>query len=212
MAWFMRRDAWGGGRSVQLGSHAAGRVLAGPGLFWTLRLVGLAVFVVLVAIGLFGPQQPFKNITPIAVWVLWWVGFAYLAAFVGNFWPLVNPWLTVYDLVRWGRPAARPVTVYPDRWGIAPAVLLLAGFVAMELAWTKSEVPRALALAMLGYSALTWTGMAVFGRDQWLARGEVFSVYFGVLGRFAPLTVRSGPHRLVLGRPLAIGLLVKRPA
>ena len=212
MAWFMRRGVSAAGRTVEPDGLGASRVPIGPVLSWTIRLSALTSFAVLVAIGLFGPQQPFKNIMPIAVWVLWWVGFAYLAAFVGNFWPLVNPWLTVYDLVRWGRPAPRPVTVYPDRWGIAPAVLLLAGFVAMELAWTKSEVPRALALAMLGYSALTWTGMAVFGRDQWLARGEVFSVYFGVLGRFAPLTVRSGPDRLVLGRPFAIGLLVKRPA
>jgi hypothetical protein len=211
MAWFMRRDAWGGGRTVQLGSQAAGRVLAGPALFWTLRLVGLAVFVLLVAIGLFGPQQPFKNITPIAVWVFWWVGFAYLAVFVGNPWPLANPWATVYDLARLGRPPARPIVEYPARWGTAPAVLLLGTFVAMELVWSQSEVPRPLALAMLGYSGFTWIAMAVFGRDEWLARGEVFSVYFGVLGRFAPLTVEENPHPGLVARPFAVGLLVEQP-
>ena len=212
MAWFMRRGASPAGRTAEAGDPASDRVSIGPALSWTLRLFALTLFTLLLAIGLFGPQQPFKNITPIAVWVLWWVGFAYLAAFVVNLWPLVNPWLTVYDLVRGGRPPARPIAVYRARWGIAPAVLLLAAFVAMELAWDQSEVPRSLALAMLGYSALTWIGMAVFGRDQWLARGEVFSVYFAVLGRFAPLTLTSGPHRLLVARPFAVGLLVKRPA
>jgi hypothetical protein len=201
MAWFIRRGASLGGRTVELDRPATDRMPATASLSWTLRLLALAVFVLLVTIGLFGPQQPFKNITPIAVWVLWWVGFAYLAAFGGDLWPLVNPWATVYDLIRRGRPPARPIAVYRARWGSAPAVLLLTVFVAMELAWSQSEVPRSLAVAMLGYSALTWIAMAVFGRNEWLARGELFSVYFGVLGRFAPLTVRSNPRRCLVARP-----------
>jgi hypothetical protein len=90
-------------------------------------------------------------------------------------------------------------------------VLSLASFAAMELAWSQSEVPRSLAFAMLGYSAFTWIAMVLFGRDVWLARGELFSVYFAVLGRFAPLAARAGnPHGLVV-RPFAVGLLVERP-
>jgi hypothetical protein len=212
MAWFMRGGASLASRTVEFDGPAASRVLNSPALSWTLRLLALTLFVLLVAIGLFGPQRAFKNVTPIAVWVLWWVGFVYLTAFVGDLWPLVNPWATVYDLVRRGRPPARPIAVYQARWGIAPAVLLLAVFVAMELAWTQSEVPRSLALAMLGYSALTWIAMAVFGRDQWLGRGELFSVYFGLLGRFAPLAVKSNPHRRLVARPFAVGLLVEQPA
>ena len=207
MAWFMRRNSPPASRTVELD----GRVVSGPAFSWALRLLALAVFVLLIVIGLFGPQQSFKNITPIAVWVLWWVGFAYLTAFVGNLWPLVNPWATVYDLVRRGRPPARPIVAYRARWGTVPAVLLLAIFVAMELAWRQSEIPRPLALAMLGYSALTWAGMAVFGRDEWLGRAELFSVYFKVLGRFAPLTVRSNPHPRLVARAFAVGLLVEQP-
>jgi hypothetical protein len=211
MAWFMRRGSSPASLTVELDGPVVRRVLSGFAFSWTLRLLALASFVLLIVIGLFGPQQPFKNITPIAVWVLWWVGFAYLTAFVGNLWPLVNPWATVYDLVRWGRPPARPIVAYEARWGIAPAVLFLAIFVAMELAWKQSEIPRPLALAMLGYSAFTWAGMAVLGRDQWLSRGELFSLYFGVLGRFAPLTVRTNPHPRLVARPFAVGLLVEQP-
>ena len=210
MAWFMRR---GESRPpiVTLDDRLAGRLLSAPALQWAVRLLALAGFALLVALGLLGPQQPFKNITPLAVWVIWWVGFAYLTAFVGDLWPLVNPWATVYDLARRGRTPGRPPADYPESWGIAPAVLLLGGFVVAELAWSESEVPRALALAMLAYSALTWMAMAVFGRDQWLERGELFSVYFGVLGRFAPLGVQTNPHRRLVARPFAVGLLVDRP-
>jgi hypothetical protein len=212
MAWFMRRGGAADPPSLELGGPLVARGVAGPAVRWTLRLAALAVFALLVAAGLFGAQRPFKNLTPIAVWVLWWVGFSYLAAFAGDLWPVVNPWATVYDLVRRDRPPAAPRLAYPERWGAAPAVLLFAGFVTLELAWRDSEVPRALAGAMLAYSAFTWLAMAAFGRDAWLARGEVFSVYFAVLGRFAPLALRAGnPHPRLVVRPYAAGLLVDRP-
>ena len=212
MAWFMRRGRSMIDRAIEIDGTRLGRALTSEPARWTLRLGALAVFTLLVAAGLLGAQDPFKNITPISVWVLWWVGFAFLAAFVGNLWPILNPWATVYDLVWGDRPAARPIVRYPERWGVAPAVLLFTGFVWMELVWKGSEVPRALALAILGYSALTWVAMAVFGRDVWLARGELFSVYFGVLGRFAPLAARTGnPRAGLVARPFVVGLLVERP-
>jgi hypothetical protein len=212
MAWFLRRGFLPIDRTVELRGPLWDRVLASPVAYWALRLAALALFALLIAAGLLGSQRPFKNITPIAIWVLWWVGFTYLAAFVGDGWPVVNPWATVYDLVRWGRPPGRTRATFPAGWGVAPAVLVFMTFVAMELGWSQREVPRSLALAMLGYSALTWLAMAVFGRDAWLAGGEVFSVYFATLGRFAPFAARAGnPHGHLVARPFAVGLLVERP-
>jgi hypothetical protein len=40
--------------------------------------------------------------------------------------------------------------------------------------------------------------MAVFGEDEWLRRGEAFSIYFGILGRFAPTEVRVKAPRTCL--------------
>jgi hypothetical protein len=211
MAWFMRRGAAAVGGTVELGGRS-NRSGVAAGLRCALRIGALATFALLIVVGLVGPQQPFKNITPIAVWVLWWVGFAYLSAFVADLWPLVNPWATAYDLIRGRRPPGRPLVAYPARWGVAPAVLAFAGFVTMELAWDQGEVPRSLALAMLGYSALTWIAMIMFGRDAWLTRGELFSVYFAMLGRFAPFAMRAAnPHPRLIARPFAVGLLVERP-
>src|SRR5438128_1293783 len=84
-------------------------------------------------------------------------------------------------------------------------VLLLVAFGWIEIVWEGNAVPANIAALAAGYSLLTWIGMFVFGRDTWLASGEVFSVYFGLLGRLAPID-----HDLKL-RPPAAGLLDPRP-
>jgi hypothetical protein len=51
-------------------------------------------------------------------------------------------------------------------------------------------VPANLAYVLVIYSVVTWTGMILFGRDEWLRRGEIFSIVFALFARFAPLEVR----------------------
>ena len=75
----------------------------------------------------------------------------------------------------------------------------------------RRDVPRNIAIAILIYSAFTWTGFAIFGRDTWLKRGEVFSVAFGLFGRFAPLDFTYDGRWRVSLRPFATGLLPRTP-
>src|SRR3712207_7200911 len=84
---------------------------------------------------------------------------------------------------------------YPDTWGVWPAVALYVAFVWIELVFYGSSLPLSISLLVLAYSVLTWTGMADFGKDAWLRGGEAFSVYFGILGRFAPTEVRVNASR-----------------
>jgi hypothetical protein len=58
-----------------------------------------------------------------------------------------------------------------------------------------------------------WLGMLLFGRAQWLGHGEVFSLVFGLLARFAPTEVReSSPRVRALNlRPYGVGLLSREP-
>jgi hypothetical protein len=146
--------------------------------------------------GFVGPEDPFRNIAPTAIWVIWWVGFAYVAGLAGNLWALVNPWAVAYGWVEsaWRRlfPTARFGLSLPwPAWlGRGPAVVLFAGFVWAELIWPQSDAPTSLARAALAYSILTWLGMFLFGRHTWLANGEAFSVAFGYLARFAPTEIR----------------------
>lgn len=62
------------------------------GLIFTLpRSFGVGMLVLIVIAGLFGNQNPLRNIAPAAIWILWWVGVAYVSALVGNVWRALNP-------------------------------------------------------------------------------------------------------------------------
>jgi hypothetical protein len=115
------------------------------------------------------------------------VGFAFLCALVADFWAPLNP---LDSLFRWaGAPSLR--LAYPRRLGEWPAVVLFLAFAWAELVWPDKDVPARLACAVLGYALITWTGMFLYGRETWLARGEAFSLAFGLLARFAPLGRRA---------------------
>jgi len=85
-----------------------------------------------------------------------------------------------------GDPAA-----YPERLGKWPAIVGFVTVVWLELVF-RVEGGRSLGLFLLGYSFVSVAGMAFFGRRTWLAHGETFSVWFGLLGRLAPFTFVDG--------------------
>ncbi len=195
---------------IDLCAGRLGQVIGHPALALALRLAAVALFLVTILAGLFGDQNPYRNIAPTLVWIIWWVGLAYVAAFVGDIWSLINPWRTVFDAVQWlyrrlgGRGELGAGFDYPHTLGAWPACLLLLAFSWTELVYPNAASPAHIAWLAIAYSALTWTGMLLFGRDAWLRNGEVFSLVFGTFARFAPIEARDG--RLLL-RPFGAGLL-----
>jgi hypothetical protein len=165
-----------------------------------LRAISVLVFVLVIAAGLFGTQDPFRNFAPAFVWIAWWIGFTYLSALVGDVWALLNPWKVLYP---------RGLFKLPPAVGAWPAAALLLAFAWIEIVWKGNAVPANIAWLALGYSLLTWTGMFGFGREAWLKSGEVFTVYFGFLARLAPIEVKTN-NELHLRAPAA-GLLDQRP-
>jgi len=219
MAVFLRaRPAVRDVPGINLLNTRIGRVLAAAPLRFVLRLLGVLLYLLVVLAGLLGTQSPLKNIAPVMVWAIWWVGMAYVSALVGNVWALANPldtlfvWLErLHARAGLGRRLSLELP-YPKRLGVWPAVALFLAFIWIELVWESTDVPAKLALAILAYSALTWLGMLVFGRHEWLRRGEVFAIVFGLLARFAPLEARSRDGRREWNlRPYAIGLLTSEP-
>ena len=173
------------------------RVVLNNGAFlFGVRLLSVALFLLVILTGLFGEQDAGLNLAPTFLWILWWVGFSFFTAFVGNLWPLVNPWKILFD---WAEAVVRRLGLgtglqlgepYPASWGVWPAVVLYVAFVWVENVFVGSATPVYLAVLALNYSVLTWGGMVVYGKETWLRNGEVFSVFFGLLGRFAPTEVR----------------------
>jgi hypothetical protein len=177
-------------------------VLTSRPLLLGLRMLSVALFLLVILTGLLGQQVMDDNLAPIFVWVIWWVGFSFFTAFVGNVWPLVNPWKILFE---WAERLACWVGVkreielnepYPANWGVWPALLLYAGFIWAETVFKGSAIPANVALFALLYSALTWTGMVAFGKETWLQKGEAFSVFFGILSKFAPTEARVSDPEL----------------
>ena len=169
---------------------------AHPLILAALRIASMVLFVVVIAAGLFGNQDSYRNFAPTFMWIVWWVGFAYLSALVGDLWALVNPWKVLY---LWGEAVARALRLagdpgprrrLPPGVGVWPAAALLLAFVWVEILWDGNAVPANIAWLALGYSVLTWAGMFLFGREAWLRAGEVFAVFLGLLARLAPTEVR----------------------
>ena len=162
------------------------RVLAHPLITGLLRGAVLLLLVLVIVAGFIGDQNPYRNLAPTSIWVIWWVGLAYVCGLLGNIWAMVNPWNTAY---RWAEAlAGRPLSLglpWPRWLGCWPAVALFVAFVWAELVWPESDHPARLACAALGYSVVTWAGMALFGRHAWLRDGEAFSLVFAYLSRFS---------------------------
>lgn len=170
--------------------------LSNPILSGSVKTVSVAIFLLVIATGLLGNPVPTRNLTPAMVWIIWWVGLAFASALIGNLWALLNPWRTMFAwverLYQRGDPAERfPLGLAYPRWlGVWPAVGLYLGFGWLELISPNGEQPGPLALFILAYSAITWTGMFVFGRERWLRHGEPFTLVFGIFARFAPTEIR----------------------
>jgi hypothetical protein len=164
--------------------------------------VTLALCALLVFAGYSGSRDPLNNPLPLTVWTLWWVGFTFLVVLFGDLWALLNPWRAAYRLLV--RTSAVPPLRYPERLGYWPAVALLLAFAWFELIDPAPQDPARLATAVLAYAVVTLAGMVLFGESAWLERGEAFSVFFRIVGRLAPFSIKGGK---LLVRVPACGLL-----
>jgi hypothetical protein len=194
-------------KTPQFARRASGRdlgagfssVVLGP-LRILLQVLSLVLFVEVLAAAVFGTTDPFGNIAPTWVYVIFWIGVPLLSALFGNVWRALSPWRALADGFVWlwelGGREARPLAAYPERFGRYPGAIALFAFVALELTYSNPASPRALAFAIALYSYVALFGMVAFGRETWTAGGEGFAVLFAYLARMAPLHEQDGRVRL----------------
>jgi hypothetical protein len=170
--------------------------------------IGVFLLGVTVWSGFSGTDQVGFNFSVTFVFVTAWLGLVAASVVLGDVFRAFNPWRALALAGGWalrrvtGRSLAEPVP-YPERLGRWPAVVALIAFVWLELGYgvrglpdegieIPGVLPSTVALAAVFYSLYTLVGMAVFGVETWLRRGEAFSVYFGMFASLAPLEVRDG--------------------
>jgi hypothetical protein len=177
------------------------------------RVISVILLCMVVVAGLFGTRNPEMNLAPILVWIVWWVGLSFAVACVGNIWPALDPWLALFE---WVDAAARRLgfargislsLAYPAWLGAWPAVFLLLLFVWIEVIYPQAAVPSHVAWMALAWSAITLTGMVCFGGNTWRRNADVFAIYFGTLGRFAPVATGADGRSIILRAP-GSGLII----
>jgi hypothetical protein len=203
LAFFLVGSAW---RRPRLADLAEGVALPTRGLrvlAVLARIVGLALFGLVLSAALFGSEFSAANPAPIGVFITFWVGLLLLSGLVGDLWRVLSPFGTLALVGAWVRSRLRGEPLSADdppggsHW---PAAAGLAAFCWLELAYHSPSSPRVLGLCVLAYTVAVLVGAAVRGRG-WLHEGEAFAVLFGLLGAMAPLGWDGS--RLRLRWPLA---------
>ncbi len=186
------------------------RTLRRP-LRWSLRLLGLVAWAWVVVQTIAGGDSD-AEVASLLLWVFGWVGLALVSALLGPVWTWLDPFSTLHDLLaacfrlaHLRLPGRAPWHRHTGAW---PAVVLLVLFVWLELVGRVGG-GRDLGVVLVGYTLLTLGGMAWYGKERWRGSGEVFSVWFGLLGRLAPYGL-TGPRELGRVRRRGFGSALTR--
>ncbi len=162
-------------------SRVGSVVLSAIGLVWWLGAI-VAGFVI----------GDVTILPAVLFWSAIWVGVPIVAVLLGNPWPALSPFRTIFSLLealarRLGRDRLDAGFAYPaglQRW---PAVALLLVALWFELAFPGANQGTTTAWLLSSYTLLTLAGMALFGRVAWLRNGELLEVLFGWFGRVGPI-------------------------
>ncbi len=161
-----------------------------------LRAAVLIVFLVVLAAGLVGADDALSNISPVSVYVLFWIGIPVASILLGPVWRAVSPWETL------GRLVSRPSDGEAPGWLTSgwAALVPISIFHWLELAYHDGANPR-----VLGWLGLAYTLglMAVSRRWGWeeARRAEGFGVLFDAVASLSPFR-RDGSGRLFVRPPL----------
>jgi hypothetical protein len=160
------------------------------------RVVAVGLLVLAVVAGRAGSTQELENLSSALVVGTAWPVLLLGSALVGPVWRWVDPWDAV------ARPVAPPGEPGGDvRWAAIPA-LALAWYLG---AYPTPLHPRAVGLALAGYSIVMLAGCLALGRTSWLSRVEVFGLMFGWTALLRRGALRS--WRPPRGAPVVLGAL-----
>jgi hypothetical protein len=153
---------------------------------YPLRFLGVFGWAWIIAQGIAGGTSD-GDVATLFLWIYGWVGVAILCALVGPVWHFLDPFSTLHDMGAWvldrlGVQGWEPAE-YPERLNRWPATIGFAVIVWLELVIQAG--PSTLFVVLVGYTAFTVAMMAQFGRDEWRSHGEIFTVWFRLLGRLA---------------------------
>ena len=181
-------------------------------LTWPLRIIGLILFFFVIGAAFFGQDNPLLNLAPNFIWIIWWLGLSLCIALFGNIWPLLDPWRSLYQILNGTtkiiglKNGVNFNWTWPATFGVFPATVFLLAWSRLEVVYPIAFVPyRVGCLAML-WTGITIAGMVCFGQEVWLRNGDVFSIYFSLIGKFGIFSFNKNYQYVNIQYP-SIGIL-----
>lgn len=163
------------------------------------QLFMVVVLGLLIYAGLAGSR--IHNITPVAVWTLWWGGLIVAVLFTGASWCFVCPWDGLANLATRLRLAAKVETLslklrYP-RWAenVYPAIGLFVLLTWLELGFGVTTNPRWTAYMGIGMASLAIVFALLWDGKRFCAHACPVGRICGIYGNVAPLEIRPRKMR-----------------
>ena len=150
---------------------------------YLLGALGIAGLVLIVIDGLTDARVTTLHISPVLVWVYFWLVLPFIAAIVGDIFRWISPWRTLAA----GISISEEGRDVPGRIGMWPAVVAFMAFTWLELVSPNSADRRTLAIAALVYTVYALGAARIYGIRNGLASFEAFENYVGILARISPL-------------------------
>ncbi len=155
----------------------------------SLRCLSVAAFILTVLAGFLGTNNAYQNINMTLFWVIFYLGFTYCSALLGNWFQILNPIRILADVIARRSPNIFIARYsYPASLDYWPALLLFVIFIWIEL--LGRTTPFSLSAVLSAYLVLSLLGCWLVGREIWFDRCDFLGVFMGLISRISPIKLR----------------------
>ena len=189
----------------RLQSGPIGRPVRNRGLALATRVaryLGLVGLALVVMDGVTAGNVSTRHISPVIVWVVFWLVLPYLTAVIGNVWLWMSPWRSIGGWINAGVAERADIG---HRLGVWPATVAFFAFAWLELVSPNSSDPGTLATAALIYTIYLALATRLLGVDTGLTSADAFENYYTVIAAIAPFELTRG------GRAVGTATTVRSP-
>ncbi len=165
---------------------------------FVLQAVVVALFLLIIAAGLWGHQNPALNIAPILTWTIWWGMLIILILFAGKAWCYVCPWDALAgwtEKLSFWRKQDEGLSL---RWkwpravrNISIATILFVGLTWIELGFGVTMRPRVTAYLAIAMLLMAVVAALLFDRKSFCRYGCLVGRVSGLYALFASTEVRA---------------------
>lgn len=157
-----------------------------------------ALFLLVLAAGLFGSQNPALNVAPILTWTVWWGGLVVLIMFAGKAWCYACPWDAIagwMEKLRFWKKTDDGLGL-GLKWPAAVrnilfATLLFVGLTWVELGFGVTMKPRATAYLGIAMLLLAIVSAFLFQRKSFCRYGCLVGRVSGLYALFSGIEFRA---------------------